>query len=325
MNDTQRKEYLLNKYINNECTPDEFNEFLEQVKTSSDFDDFDGPMQQHWQDARAKVPATQPNWNGMRNNISLRLWALKKRKQYVRSAAFIAVLISVTAFFFYYKTSVTATSVNYVTEYAAPAKTKVVLLPDGTKITLNSNSTLRYPEKLDGDTREVYLKGEAYFEVVHNVNKPFVIHSGKLKTNVLGTTFTVSAYSPAQAMNVTVLTGKVAVKDEQTQALAILTRGQWATAKPDGKTFVLGTLATPEDAIAWIDNKLIFEDVDLQDVIVKLSNKYNVQINITSNKLAHEHITGIFESQSLPGILEALTKLTHSKYTVQHNTYTIQH
>jgi transmembrane sensor len=95
--------------------------------------------------------------------------------------------------------------------------------------------------------------------------------------------------------------------------------------KPGEKTFRLGNMATPEDAIAWIDNKLIFEDANLQDVVVKLSNKYNVHINVTSNKLAHEHITGIFESQSLPGILEALTKLTHSNYTVQHNTYTIKY
>lgn len=325
MNDRQRKEYLLNKYINNECTKEEFNEFLELVKASPDFEGFDGPMQQQWQNAQVDSAAHQPNWDGMRNNILLRLWALKKRRQYVGSAALIAVIISVTAFFFYYKTSVINASVNYITAYAAPANTKVVLLPDGTKVTLNSNSTLRYPEKLDGSTREVYLKGEAYFEVVHNVNKPFVIHSGKLLTNVLGTTFTVSAYSPMQAMNVTVLTGKVAVKDEQTQALAILTRGQWATAKPGERTFRLGKMTAPEDAIAWIDNKLIFEDVDLQDVVVKLNNKYNVQINVASNKLAHEHITGIFESQSLPGILEALTKLTHSNYTIQHNTYTIKY
>jgi transmembrane sensor len=325
MNDKQRKEYLLNKYINNECTEEEFNEFLEQVKTSSNFEDFDDTMQQHWQEARTKEPAGQPDWDSMRNNVSLRLWALKKTRARIKYAAIIAVVISITAGFFFYKTSVNTASINYLTEYSAPATTKVIVLPDGTKVTLNANSTLRYPEKLNGNTREVYLKGEAYFEVVHNVNKPFIIHSGKLRTNVLGTTFTISAYSPAQPMNVTVLTGKVAVKNEESRALAILTRGQWATALPGEKGFVQGKLAAPEDAIAWIDNKLIFENTDLQYVTMKLSNKYNVQINVKGNKLAHERITGIFQSQSLPDILKALTKLTHSTYTIQQNTYTIQY
>ena len=325
MPNTQRKDYLLNRYINNECTPEEFNEFLQCVRSSTDFEDFEGAMQHHWQNAGNKASAHQPDWDGLRNNISLRLWALKKSRLYIKSAAVVTLVISITAFLFYYNASVNNASVNYVTAYAAPAKTKVVLLPDGTRITLNSNSTLRYPEKFNGKNREVSLKGEAYFEVVHNINKPFVIRSGRLKTNVLGTSFSVTAYSATQAMNVTVLTGKVAVKDEQTQALAILTRGQWATAKPGGKSFILGKMAAPEDAIAWIDNKLIFEDTDLQDVVEKLSNKYNVQINISSKKLAHEHITGIFQSQSLPDILKALTKLTHSTYAVQQNTYIIQY
>jgi transmembrane sensor len=323
MDYTDRKSYLLNKYINNECTTAEFNEFLEHVKASSNFEDFDEAMQDHWHEASEINLSHTPNWDSMRKNILLRLWALKKTRLYAKYTAVIAVVIGVAALLFYYTGHNSAHTVNYIAQYSAPAKTKVILLCDGTKITLNSNTHLRYPESFDGKTREVYLQGEAYFQVVHNVNKPFIIHSGKLRTHVLGTTFTVSAYSQKQAMNVTVLTGKVAVKDESTNALAILTRGQWATVKPGEKAFNLGKMAIPEDAIAWIDNKLIFDDVYLEDVALKLSNKYNVNITVSGNKLAHDRITGIFQSQTLPDILTALTRLTHSKYTVQNNTYTI--
>jgi transmembrane sensor len=323
MSSKQNKNSLLSKYINNQCTREEFNELFKHINASTDFEDFDGAMQKHWQVARTKGISHTPDWNRMRNSISFRYWTLRKTN-HAKYAAVIAIIVSVTAFFLYQNTSIKSQSPNYATQYSAPAKTKVVTLADGTRITLNSNSTLRYPETLDGLTREVYLTGEAYFNVVHNARKPFVIHSGKLKTIVLGTSFIVSAYSQTQPMSVTVLTGKVSVKDEHTNALAVLTRGQWATAKPEGKTFVLGRLSNPEDAIAWIDNKLIFEDMDLQDVALKLSNKYNVKIVINGNELAHEHITGIFQSQDLPKILTALTQLTHSKYTVQHNSYTIQ-
>lgn len=324
MNDIQqRRTYLLNKYINNACTPEEFKEFMEQVETASDFGDFDEVLQQHWNNASNARLSHQPNWDGMRDNISLRLWALKKKRTVaIKYAAVIAVVMSAVALFFY-SSKTDQASLGYVTQYSAPAKTKVVVLSDGTKITLNSNSHLRYPAKFDGNTREVYLQGEAYFDVVHDDNKPFVIHSGNLKTNVLGTTFNVSAYSEKQAMNVTVVTGKVAVKNESTNALAVLTRGQWATANPGVKDFTTGKLANPEDAIAWIDNKLIFDDLRLKDVAQTLSNKYNVEISIKDDKLAHEHITALFQAQELPDILKALTKLTHSKYLQQNNNYTI--
>ncbi|OOQ57956.1 FecR domain-containing protein [Mucilaginibacter pedocola] len=325
MNGTQRKEYLLNRYIKNECTQEEFDEFMELVRTSSDASEFDGPLQQHWDNAAMQQPAGQPDWDGMRSNISLRLWALKKRRAVVRAAAVLAVFITVMAGAFYYTKSVNTPSVNYITAYAAPAKTQVVLLPDGSKVTLNANTTLRFPEKFDGNSREVYLTGEAYFDVVHDTAMPFVVRSGKLKTNVLGTTFTVSAYSATQPMQVKVLTGKVAVKDEVSNALAVLTRGQWAASKAGSENFTMGKMANPEDAIAWIENKLIFEDTDLQDVAIRLGNKYNVQVNVKGSKLAHQHITGIFQSQSLGDILKAITQLTHSSYTVKQNTYTIQY
>jgi transmembrane sensor len=325
MSSKQRKEYLLNRYISNQCTREEFNELLKQVNASTDFDDFDGAMQKHWLAAGTERISHMPDWNSMRNNIYAKFWGLKKTRQHLKYAAVIAMIISATTFLIHHNNSIDSQSIKYATQYSAPAKTKVVTLADGTRITLNSNSTLRYPETLDRKTREVYLTGEAYFDVVHNESKPFVIHSGNLKTIVLGTSFIVSAYSQTQPMNVTVLTGKVSVKDEHTNSLAVLTRGQWATAKPGEKTFLLGKLSNPEDAIAWIDNKLIFEDMDLQDVALKLSNKYNVKILINDNKLAHEHITGIFQSQNLDEILTALAQLTHSKYTKQQHIYTLQY
>jgi ferric-dicitrate binding protein FerR (iron transport regulator) len=122
-------------------------------------------------------------------------------------------------------------------------------------------------------------------------------------------------------MNVTVLTGKVAVKDELTRALAVLTRGQSASTKDGKSTFEVTTLANPEDAIAWMDDKMIFEDSDLESVALKLSYKYGVTIKITGDKLSQQHITAIFQGQTLPGILKAITKLTHSSYAVRDNTY----
>ncbi|MFA6082896.1 FecR family protein [Mucilaginibacter sp.] len=320
MDTNQRKSELLEKYMNNSCTKQEFEEFMELIKISQDFEDFDGPMKKQWENARYESIPHAVDWDSIYNNIKLRLWALKKTKVQFKFAAVIVLAIC-TLTFILYKNPASTDHTLYLTQHSGAAKTKVVVLSDGTRVTLNANSDLRYPQNFNAKTREVYLKGEAYFQVIHNVNKPFIIHSGKLKTQVLGTTFTVSAYSQIKPMNVTVLTGKVAVKDELTHALAILTRGQSASTKNGKNDFEITSLANPEDAIAWMDDKMIFENSDLETIAFKLSNKYGVTVKVTGNKLAQQHITAIFQGQNLPGILNAITKLTHSSYTVRDNTY----
>ncbi|MCQ6957799.1 FecR family protein [Mucilaginibacter aquariorum] len=322
MNQQDRKSELLEKYMNNTCTKQEFDEFMELIKTSTDFEDFDGPMKKHWEGSpQENVPDTV-DWNRMYSNIKLRLWALKKTKVLFKFAAVIVLVISACTLIIYnYNKVASGDHIVYLTQHAGVAKTKVILLSDGTRVTLNANSDLRYPQNFNAKTREVYLKGEAYFEVIHNENKPFVIHSGRLKTHVLGTTFTVSAYSQVKPMNVTVLTGKVAVKDELNQAHVILTRGQSASTKDGKNTFEVITLANPEDAIAWMDDKMIFENSDLESVALKLSYKYGVDIKVTGDKLSQQHITAIFQGQTLPGILKAITQLTHSNYKVRNNAY----
>ena len=320
MDTNQRKSELLEKYMNNSCTKQEFEEFMELIKTSQDFEDFDGPMKKQWENSRHESIPHAVDWDSIYNNIKLRLWALKKTKVQFKFAAVIVLAICTLAFILY-KNPASTDHTLYLTQHSGAAKTKVVVLSDGTRVTLNANSDLRYPQNFNAKTREVYLKGEAYFQVIHNVNKPFIIHSGKLKTQVLGTTFTVSAYSQVKPMNVTVLTGKVAVKDELTRALVILTRGQSASTKEGKNAFEITSLANPEDAIAWMDDKMIFENSDLETIAFKLSNKYGVTVKVTGNKLAQQHITAIFQGQNLPGILNAITKLTHSNYTVQDNTY----
>lgn len=321
MDEKPSKADLLEKYMNNSCTKQEFEKLMELIKTSQDFESFDAPMKKYWENAGRKPLPHVVDWARISSNIKLKLWALKKTKVQFKYAAIIVLAVTAFTFLLYRNANIDPTL--YLTQHSGIAKTKTVLLSDGTRVTLNANSDLRYPQSFNGKTREVYLKGEAYFQVVHNVSKPFIIHSGKLKTQVLGTTFTVNAYSQVKPMNVTVLTGKVAVKYESTQALAILTRGQSATIEANKKTFALTSLANPEDAIAWMEDKLIFDNADLEDVALKLSNKYGVVVKITGNKLPKQRITAIFQGQNLPGILNAITKLTHSGYTVQDSTYVL--
>lgn len=309
--------------MGNTCTREEFDELFEMLRQADNFDDFDLAFKNHWDKASQVATPKAANLDGIRQNVVMRLWSMRRGRVRVKYATAILLICGAALFLFnrYQKPEAPV----YQTAQTSAAKTKVVLLADGTRVTLNANSSLRYPDNFNADKREVYLTGEAYFEVFHDAEKPFVIHSGKLLTHVLGTTFTVSAYPQAASpLNVTVLTGKVAVKHQQANALAVLTRGESATMSYGKTRFELTKLKNPEDAIAWIDDKLIFENTDLKQIAAVLSNKYGVSIIINDKKLADQRITAIFQGQSLQGILKAVTKITHTNYTtVNNNTYTI--
>ena len=319
MDHKQRVSYLLNKYINNACTQEEFDELMSEVKTSADFMEFDDVMKKNWAKSAMATNHPDANWDGIYANVKARTQKrYSSRKIFKYAACFALILLIGTASI--YKRTVIDT--QYLIAHSLPAKTKVITLADGTRVTLNANSDLRYPQKFAGTQREVYLKGEAYFEVVHDSKKPFIIYSGALKTQVLGTSFTVSAYNEQKPMKVTVLTGKVGVVDQSNKAHAILTPGLCATTDEAHQNFAISRV-DPADAIAWLDDKLLFDNATLADVALALSNKYAVNIKIANRKVADQRITAIFQKQTLPNILSGITRLTHSKYKVNEEVYTI--
>jgi ferric-dicitrate binding protein FerR (iron transport regulator) len=260
------------------------------------------------------------NWDGIYANVKEKTRKHYKTGVMLKYAACFALIFAVCIISLHKKTIV---DTQYLTVHSLPAKTKVITLADGTRVTLNANSDLRYPQGFNGTQRVVYLKGEAYFEVVHDVKKPFIIYSGTVRTQVLGTSFTVSAYNEQKPIKITVLTGKVGVIDQSNKAEAMLTRGLSATTDQVNQCFKISRIADPEDAIAWLDDKLMFENATLADVATALSNKYALNIKISNKRVATQRITAIFQNQKLPDILNGITKLTHSKYSIDNNVYTI--
>lgn len=321
MNKSEHIADLLSKYLNNTCTKEEFDELFELIDANPEHKGLDEALAHYWNKVKDEPTPHDVNWvgiyNAVKNKKPIRNWKTTSLK-YAACVALIALVYSITLF---RKADINRAPV-YITVQSPVAKTKVVVLADGSTVTLNANSKLRYPQNFNGNLRNVYLTGEAYFQVVHNDQKPFIVYSGKLKTQVLGTTFTVKAYSPSK-LSVTVLTGKVGVLDNLSHARAMLTRGQSAEEPATGNIFKLTQLKDPEDAIAWIEDKLMFDNSNLTDVTDALTNKYGVQIKITSDRVAKQRITAIFQRQTLPDILRGITRLTHSKYTYSNNTYTL--
>lgn len=157
-----------------------------------------------------------------------------------------------------------------------------ITLADGTQVALNSGSTLSYSSRFNQKNREVFLDGEAYFEVTRNASKPFLVKTSHINVQVLGTSFNVRAFATDLADEVAVLTGKVAVQAQNNtngKEQIILQPNEGLRYDPDGDKFEqVGTDA--EMAVSWQHGLLHFKNTPLAAVARALERRYDVQITV---------------------------------------------
>jgi|GEM_PF-2403311 len=160
----------------------------------------------------------------------------------------------------------------------APARRPLkITLSDGTLVFLNSGSKLTYPERFTGPIREIKLTGEAYFEVTH-LKTPFLIHSGKMLTQVLGTSFNVKAYEDAQTVKVAVLTGKVGVSVEGSRKPAtFLTANQGLTFNKRKNAVVKSSFVNAAAEIAWSRRIIKFRSTPFPEALEELNRIYHIE------------------------------------------------
>lgn len=151
-------------------------------------------------------------------------------------------------------------------------------LPDGSKVWLNSASTLRFPALFSGNTREVELNGEAYFDVAKNPNKPFKVITKDQIVEVLGTQFNINSYSDEETFKTTLIEGSVKIiyKDR----VVLLSPGQQF--QPNMKSSKV-IEADTEEVTAWKNGYFLFKDEDIRSIMRKISRWYNVEVNYSGN------------------------------------------
>jgi ferric-dicitrate binding protein FerR (iron transport regulator) len=192
---------------------------------------------------------------------------------------------------------------------AASQVLKTVTLPDGTMVSLNSDTKLSYPQKFTGKTREVSFEGEAFFEVKPDKNKPFIIHAGQAQIKVLGTSFNVSAYPQTEQVEVVVETGRVQVSEQMTKTVKnnelILTPGDKGTLVYSSHSLHKTTNQNP-NYLAWKTRILTFKATSLTEVIGELEKVYKVNIRMADQELGGLLLTAQFNDYSLDFILKVI-------------------
>jgi len=192
-------------------------------------------------------------------------------------------------------------------------------LSDGTKVWLNSGTTLRFPEHFGDKSRTVTVRGEAFFKVAKNPDKPFIVNSTNLKVEVLGTSFNFSAYKEDAYTSVTLVEGKVAVQDSLGKQIAQLGPGQMATKDKGSGRLDIKEVKTSSYA-AWTEGKIVFDDESLDQIACKLERWFNVEISFADEKLKSKRFTGtILKNKPVDQIMQALELLSPISFRHQIN------
>ncbi|MFY0625699.1 MAG: FecR domain-containing protein [Reichenbachiella sp.] len=198
-------------------------------------------------------------------------------------------------------------------------------LPDGSKITLNAESKLSYPENFSGSSRNVELEGEAFFEVVKDASRPFIISSGEVKTTVLGTSFNIRAYPSSNSIKVAVSTGKVLVKsfEGELQKSELTVIPNEMTVFEKDLHVMKKSKVDPIAEFGWKDGIIHFKNAGIDQVIGELSKWYGVKIVVDKEIKRGTDYTGTFDNKPLSEVLEGVGFVFGFNYEIDNKNITI--
>jgi ferric-dicitrate binding protein FerR (iron transport regulator) len=232
------------------------------------------------------------------------------------------------------------------TRQTPKAQKLTILLSDGTKVIMNADTRLRFPKEFSGATREVYLTGEAFFDVAHRAHQPFIIHTDKINIKVLGTEFNVKSYPGDSSTETTLIRGliEVTLNDRPDDRIILKPKEKLiVTGSTERKSFSaikdispvhsaellisnLHYISKSDSAVAetsWINNKLIFQDENFAKLAEELGRKYDVDIQFKNDAVKNYRFTGIFEKESVTEALDALQLTEKFNYKMDGTTINI--
>ncbi len=203
-----------------------------------------------------------------------------------------------------------------------------IILPDSSRVELSPGSVIRYDKRWTGPTREVYLTGEAFFDVRKNPEHPFLVYSGSVVTRVLGTSFSVSAPAGSKSVEVMVRTGKVSVHDnaqrsnksqiDETTDGVILTPNEKVKYYIEHKHWVTGLIDKPQPVIIEDrDRDFIFSDTPLKDIINHIAEYYQIEVIVENDAAVNCSFTGDVSKMELHDMLTIICESIGTRYEVK--------
>ncbi|WP_456313879.1 FecR family protein [Pseudomonas shirazensis] len=387
MNSNSEIKNLLQKFVLNQCTPEETNEVIAYYKKNKLTDDF--PSVEDIQDLLTEMPKMNQK---TADDIFLNILSAPKEtetiieispkksnfKKYIAIAASVVVLLG--AGLFYKQNSITKNveskfdfkstdivlqledgkvqiihednsvqvldskgnvvgnqsgnklvydnhsdleKVSYNTIKIPYGKKFQLQLSDGTLVHLNAGTTLKYPVKfIAGENRQVFLDGEAFFDVAKDKKHPFIVNADNLNVRVLGTHFNVSNYPEDTATDVVLVEGSVGMynsnEDFNADKNTILKPGYKGSFNKENASIMTKPVIT-DIYTSWINGGLTFRNMTFKNIITKLERRYNVTIINKNEKLANEKFNASFKDESIENVMSYFNDIHGINYTIKNN------
>lgn len=312
-----KPDHLIVRYLSHEATPAEQEKLFEWVSRSQENQRIFNEYVNLWsntdksgstfnlENATRKLNARIDEFEATDNkNIFWNRWSIAA-----------AILLLMVAGFVLFQSEVFTPDEpmrSQLQELKSGDSTARVALPDGSIITLNKNAVLHYPEAFTAGTREVYLSGEAFFQIAKDPARPFIIHTNDMTTTVVGTSFNIRS-APVEVV-VSVATGKVKVSNgRQTEILLpnekMTYKEQSFKKEPTGLT-----------ELHWMNRTLVFKDTSLEDAAKLIEEHFDVTVSFQHSALKKCLITGTFKNQSLETVLSAIAFSNDVRYEIINDT-----
>jgi len=321
---------LVRKFINKQCTPDEMRSMQDWLVSTGNDEEVTALLKASWEhksksteiDSQRKEEVYQQLMTKMqvgKQETSFYDYAIREeqtentvsfyRKYWWKVAA--VVLLATGLFLagkYWPNENIDKKVVATIQKINAKGQKSTITLKDGSKVYLNSESSIRYSENYGQQTRSIELTGEAFFEVVKDPNHPFIVKSGKITTTALGTSFNVRAFKDESSTSVSLATGIVKVEGDfqfpESEKDFKLSPGEAAVV--DEHQFVKQNFDA-QKVLSWKEGVIYFDDTKLSETLKELERWYDVSFKI-NNLQTDDGIrgTGSFKNQSLENVLEIL-------------------
>lgn len=271
--------------------------------------------------------------------------APRSRRMFSRIMAWtaIAALLLIGILNIYYLTRTTAPEagvqgrelLSYIPEgykheiYTEKGVKANITLPDSSRVLLNCDTRIVFPDRFTGPTREVFISGEAFFEVASDSLVPMVVTTPKnFRIEVIGTTFNVRSYEDEEESQATLLSGRInliskAGKKNGKEVVIVLRPNESYIIKTDNTLLTVASASDISKEIAWRDGKLIFELTPMRDIIIKMERWHGVIFIVEDPEVLDYKITGSFKSESVIQIMEMIKFTSLIDYSITDNRITL--
>lgn len=309
---------LLDRYLKGEATQEEqrlVEQWLESpAKEPSPWDEMQPELQDQW------LEGTYHRIEGTIDAKGKKVVKLAPRLKLAMASA--AIFIGFLVFFFWPSPNHDVPTTSWTSISVPAGKKQYVVLNDGSSVWVNGGSEIKYTAAFGDQTREIYLSGEAYFDVKHDANKPFKVYTGKLTTTVLGTAFNITANKLSKEIKVAVTRGRVQVANES-KILGLLTPNEQLVYQDQAQSAVqshVNAMAT----LKWLPDDLYFDNTTFDAAATALEKRYNVQVKFDNEKLKNCRFTGtIQKDKTLEQALNVICEFNHATYKRKSNIVTV--